>query len=98
MVSVTVETEQVVPAVVGNGEPGDQRSTGALREAIGFLQRPQSYPSTSEGNTEPYHPERVAASAEVTLEQLGTADNAPRSVARTDPHNILPGMDLPSSR
>ena len=84
-------------AVAGNGETGDQRSTGALGEAMGFLQRPQTYPSVSEGNTEPYNPERVAASDEVTLEQLGTAgtDYAASSVASTDPHNIhiLPAMD-----
>ncbi|KAK0131116.1 hypothetical protein N1851_034191 [Merluccius polli] len=82
-----------VACLLTNYENGPLRSTGALREAIGFLQRPQTYLSASEGNTEPYHPERIAA--EVTLEQLGTAgtDNAARSVARTDPHNILPAMD-----
>ena len=46
--------EQESPAAtVGNSETGDHRPTGALGEAIGFLQRPQSYPSASEGNTEP---------------------------------------------
>ncbi len=85
----------VWPLVVGNGDPGEQISTGALREAIGFLQRPQSYPPASEGNTEPYHPEFATASAEVVFEQLGTADTdtVVSSVVRTDPHNILPAMD-----
>ena len=48
---------QVSPAAaVGNCETGDQISTGALGEPPGFLQRPQSYPPTSEGDTDPNHP------------------------------------------